>query len=100
MIGYRQGLFGKTTLICSRVSHSRNLDRRLADRHLNRDMALVDRFMTGQSIMARRRSGIPAVVTLAAMAALAALTAGAAASDTTAGAPQHRIATMDCAVMN
>src|SRR5499425_2410125 len=42
-------------------------------------MALVDRFMTGQSIMATRRWGAPAIVTLAAMAALAALTADAAA---------------------
>jgi len=37
--------------------------------------------MTAQSTVARRRSGIPAVVTLAAMAALTALTAGAAASE-------------------
>src|SRR5262250_407814 len=44
-------------------------------------MALVDRFMTGQSIMATRRWGAPAIVTLAAMAALAALTADAAARE-------------------
>src|SRR5215471_5807862 len=50
-----------------------------ADRHFNRDMALVNRFMTAQSTLATRRCGIPAIVTLAAMAALAALTADAAA---------------------
>ena len=44
-------------------------------------MALINQFMTAQSTVARRRSGIPAVVTLAAMAALTALTAGAAASE-------------------
>src|SRR6516162_7540829 len=49
-----------------------------ADRHFNRDMALVDRFMTAQSTVAMRRWGVPAIVTLAAMAALAALTAAAA----------------------
>src|SRR5262249_8905298 len=42
-------------------------------------MALANRFMTAQSIVATRRLGIPAVVTLAAMAALAALAADAAA---------------------
>ena len=50
-----------------------------ADRHFNRDMALVNRFMTAQSTVATRRWGVPAIVTLAAMAALAALTADAAA---------------------
>ena len=42
-------------------------------------MALVDQFMTAQSIVAMRCWGAPAVVSLAAMAAVAALTAGAAA---------------------
>src|SRR5271166_936101 len=42
-------------------------------------MALVNRFMTAQSTVATRRWGVPAIVTLAAMAALAALTADAAA---------------------
>ena len=42
-------------------------------------MALVNRFVTAQSIVATRRWGAPAIVTLAAMAALAALTADAAA---------------------
>ena len=46
---------------------------------LQRDMALVNRFMTAQSTVATRRWGVPAIVTLAAMAALAALTADAAA---------------------
>src|SRR5262249_51647255 len=79
-IGYRQGLSGKTTLICSRVSHSRILVDASADRHFNRDMALVNRFMTAQSTVATRRWGPPTiVVTLAAMAAMAALTADAAA---------------------
>jgi lipoprotein-anchoring transpeptidase ErfK/SrfK len=50
-----------------------------ADGHFNRDMALVNRFMTAQSTVATRRWGGPAIVTLAAMAALAALTADAAA---------------------
>src|SRR5260370_37565046 len=50
-----------------------------ADRHFNRDMALVNRFMTAQSTVATRRWGVPAIVTLAALAALAALTAAAAA---------------------
>src|SRR6202030_2023726 len=50
-----------------------------ADRHFNRDMALVNRFMTAQSTVATRRWGGPAIVALAAMAALAALTADAAA---------------------
>src|SRR5262249_60324737 len=49
--------------------------------HFNRDMALINRFMTAQSTVARRRSGIPAIVPLAAMAALTALTASAAASE-------------------
>ena len=44
-------------------------------------MALVNRFMTAQSTVARRRWGVPAIVTLAAMATLAALTAGAAARE-------------------
>src|SRR5215472_2857505 len=44
-------------------------------------MALINQFTTAQSTVARRRSGIPAVVTLAAMAALTALTADAAASE-------------------
>src|SRR6516164_9303217 len=42
-------------------------------------MALVNRFMTAQSTMATRRCGVPAIVTLAAIATLAALTADAAA---------------------
>jgi hypothetical protein len=42
-------------------------------------MALVNRFMTAQSTVATRRWGVPAIVTLAAMATLAALTADAAA---------------------
>jgi lipoprotein-anchoring transpeptidase ErfK/SrfK len=46
---------------------------------LQRDMALVNRFVTAQSTVATPRWGVPAVVTLAAMAALAALTADAAA---------------------
>src|SRR5271157_4628299 len=50
-----------------------------ADRHFNRDMALVNRFMTAQSTVVTWRWGVPAIVTLAAMAALAALTADAAA---------------------
>jgi lipoprotein-anchoring transpeptidase ErfK/SrfK len=74
-------LSGKTTLICSRVSHSRILVDASANRHFNRDMALVNRFMTAQSTVAMRRWGWPAIVTLAAMAALTALTAGAAASE-------------------
>src|SRR5215471_3708414 len=44
-------------------------------------MALVNRFMTAQSIVATRRWGAPAIVTLAAMAALAALTADAVARE-------------------
>ena len=40
---------------------------------------MVNRVMTAQSIVATRRWGVPAIVTLAAMAALAALTADAAA---------------------
>src|SRR5215471_3377641 len=44
-------------------------------------MALVNRFMTAQSIVATRRWGAPAIVTLAAMAALVALTADAAARE-------------------
>jgi len=40
---------------------------------------LVNRFMKAQSIVATRRWGVPAIVTLAAMATLAALTADAAA---------------------
>ena len=44
-------------------------------------MALINQFMTAQFTVARRCSGIRAVVTLAAMAALTALTAGAAASE-------------------
>src|SRR5262249_45836041 len=75
--GYRQGLSGKTTLICSRVSHSRILVDASADRHFNWEMALVNRFMTAQSTVATRRRGGPAIVTLAAMATLAALTADA-----------------------
>jgi hypothetical protein len=50
-----------------------------ANRHFNRDMALVNRFMTAQSTVAMRRWGWPAIVTLAAMVALTALTADAAA---------------------
>ena len=46
---------------------------------MQRDMALVNQFMTAQSTVATRRWGVPAIVTLAAMAALAALTADAAA---------------------
>src|SRR5271157_5791466 len=42
-------------------------------------MALVNRFMTAQSTVATQRWGVPAIVTLAAMAALAAPTADAAA---------------------
>ena len=46
---------------------------------MQRDMALVNQFMTAQSTVATRRWGVPAIVTLAAVAALAALTADAAA---------------------
>src|SRR6516225_2426803 len=44
-------------------------------------MALVNRFMTAQSIVATRHWGAPAIVALAAMAALAALTADAVARE-------------------
>src|SRR5262249_56506159 len=101
-IGYRQGLSGKTTLICSRVSHSRILVDASADRHFNRDIALVNRFMTAQSTVAMRRWGWPAIATLAAMATLAALAAAAAeqaqtpptpetAAPREAGGPAHAI---------
>jgi hypothetical protein len=61
---------------------------------LQRDMALVNRFMTAQSSVATPRWGVPAIVTLAAMAALAALTADAAArqarpAPTEASAPRE-----------
>jgi len=39
---------------------------------LQRDMALVNRFMTAQSTVATRRWGVPAIVALVAMAALTA----------------------------
>ena len=55
-----------------------DLDRRKPQQAFNRDMALVNRFMTAQSTMATRRCGVPAIVTLAAIATLAALTADAA----------------------
>src|SRR6516164_5847917 len=62
-------------------------------------MALVNQFMTAQSIVATRRWGAPAIVTLAAMAALAALTADAAAREarpaptTEATAPRAAVST-------
>ena len=48
----------------------------------NRDMALVNRLMTMQSIVAMRHWGILAVVTVAAMTAVSTLTADAAATQT------------------
>src|SRR5262249_52081315 len=53
---------------------------RRGDSHLNRDMALAKRFMTAQSTVATWRWQVPAIVTLAAMAALPALTVDAAAT--------------------
>jgi lipoprotein-anchoring transpeptidase ErfK/SrfK len=50
-----------------------------ANGHFNRDMALVNRFMTAQSTVATRRWEASIFVTLAAIAALAPLTADAAA---------------------